>query len=77
MLEIARVLSIEEDYEIRCWKVISHQGPRRFQTRLDDWPFEVPGGGLLIMDVSGDLFYIRDPAALDAKSLKLLWSLLD
>ena len=33
---------------------------RTFQTRLDHWPCELPGGGLLIRDVAGDLYYIAD-----------------
>jgi hypothetical protein len=32
----------------------------------------VPGGGVLIRDVAGDLFYVPRPAALDARSRALL-----
>src|SRR5438034_8308813 len=55
VFEITRVLEIEEEVEIRRWRVETSQGPRSFQTRLDDWPRTLPHGGLLIRDVTGDL----------------------
>ena len=44
VFEITRVLEIEEEVEIRHWRVETRQGERRFQTRLDDWPRALPGG---------------------------------
>src|SRR5881394_2049708 len=35
---IQRVYSVEEDFELRCFKVETPQGPRAFQTALDAWP---------------------------------------
>ena len=77
VLEITRVLSAEEEVEIRSWIVDTVQGHRRFQTRRDDWPWEVPGGGLLIRDVGGDLFLVPKPENLDAQSRKALWAFID
>jgi hypothetical protein len=74
---IEAIESIAEETEIRCWSVITHQGPRRFQTRRDEWPRPVPGSGLLIRDVAGDLFHIAAPSQLDARSRKLLWAYVD
>jgi hypothetical protein len=74
VLEIERILDVDEEIEIRTWSVVTRQGERRFQTRLDDWPREVPGGGYLIRDVSGDLYYIEDARALDRHSRDLLWA---
>ncbi len=74
LFEIRRVESIDCEYEIRNWKVTTRQGACTFQTELDDWPRELPDGGLLIKDVTGNLFHIPDPKALDAKSRKLLWA---
>lgn len=68
VLEIERILGIDEEIEIRCWQVLTSQGRRRFQTRRDEWPRVVPGGGVLVRDVAGDLYVIRDPSALDAAS---------
>jgi hypothetical protein len=48
------------------------QGPRSFQTKRDEWPQEMPNGGLLIRDVAGDLFFIRDVGGLDDESRKRL-----
>ena len=62
VLEVRRVDSVEEEVEIRQWKVETRQGPRSFQTHLDDWPRVLPMGGLLIRDVSGDLYRLPDPA---------------
>jgi Domain of unknown function (DUF1854) len=74
---IQRVHSVEEDFELRCFKVETPQGPRAFQTALDAWPRETPDGGLLIEDVAGDVFRIEDPGALDPRSRELLWELVD
>lgn len=77
VLDIEAIESIEEEIEIRCWQVETRQGTRRFQTRRDDWPRPVPGGGVLIRDVAGDLFRVAEPAALDAKSRRLLAAFVD
>ncbi len=77
VLEVTRVLEIEEEIEIRQWTVETKQGNRLFQTHLDDWPRVLPGGGLLIRDVAGDLYRLGDPGKLDKKSRALLWAFVD
>ena len=77
LLEVTRVLAIEEEVEIRHWQVETRQGPRTFQTRLDDWPRKLPEGGFLIRDVAGDLYHIAAPATLDPHSRELLWAFVD
>jgi len=77
VLEVTRVLEIEEEIEIRQWTVETRQGNRSFQTHLDDWPRVLPGGGLLIRDVAGDLYRLADPQKLDKKSRALLWAFVD
>ena len=77
VFDVTRIREVEEEVEIRTWRVETAQGPRRFQTRLDDWPREVPGGGVLIRDVAGDLYHVRAPAKLDKRSRELLWAVVD
>lgn len=77
VFEITGVTGIVEEVEIRAWTVTTRQGQRSFQTRLDDWPRELPGGGLLIRDVAGDLYRLEDTNALDKKSRELLWAFVD
>ena len=77
VLEIERVLEIDEEIEIRSWRVITKNGPRRFQTPRDEWPRPLPGGGLLVRDVAGDLFHIREPGRLDPASRRKLWAFVD
>ena len=77
VLDVTRVLDIDEEIEIRQWKVETKQGLRSFQTHLDDWPRVLPSGGLLIRDVAGDLYRLSDPATLDKKSRALLWAFVD
>ena len=77
VLEVTRVLEIEEEIEIRQWTVETKQGKRSFQTHLDDWPRVLPGGGLLIRDVAGDLYRLADPSTLDKRSRALLWAFVD
>jgi hypothetical protein len=74
---ITKVYSVKEDFELRCFKVETPQGPRAFQTALDSWPRETPDGGLVIEDVAGDVFRIEDPATLDPESRELVWELVD
>ena len=77
VFEVTRVLAIDEEVEIRHWRVDTRQGSRTFQTRLDDWPRALPRGGLLIRDVAGDLYHLADPARLDRHSRVLLWAFVD
>src|SRR5205809_76993 len=66
-----------EEVEIRRWRVETQQGPRTFQTRLDDWPRTLPHGGLLIRDLAGDLYHLVAPERLDRESRELLWAFVD
>lgn len=77
VLEIVRVLSIEEEVEIRHWQVETKQGTRSFQTHLDDWPRTLPEGALLIRDVGGDLYLLPAPQDMDQRSKELLWAFVD
>ena len=74
VLSVTRIIQVEEEVEIRTWQVETVQGERSFQTRLDDWPTEVPGGGVVIRDVAGDLYHVPDPERLDEKSRRWLWA---
>src|SRR5262245_21084734 len=77
VFEVTRVLEIEEEVEIRRWRVETRQGPRTFQTRLDDWPRGLPHGGLLIRDLAGDLYHLSQPEHLDKQSRELVWAFVD
>ena len=77
VLEVTRVVSIEEEVEIRQWEVETRQGSRAFQTHLDDWPRALPMGGLLIRDVGGDLYRLPATSELDSRSRTLLWAFVD
>ncbi len=77
VLEIESVQSTAEEFEIRAWHVQTRQGPRKFQTPRDDWPYRLADGGLLIRDVAGDLYFIRDPRTLDAGSQRILAPFID
>ena len=77
VLEVLRVLDIEEEVEIRQWTVETVHGRRSFQTHLDDWPRTLPTGALLIRDVAGDLYRLADPGRMDRRSRELLWAFVD
>jgi hypothetical protein len=77
VLEVTRVIDIDEEVEIRQWVVETRQGRRSFQTHLDDWPRVLPNGGILIRDVAGDLYRLTAPAEMDKKSRELLWAFVD
>ncbi len=77
VLEIEKIHEVEDEIEIRTFDVHTRQGPRRFQTLRDEWPRELPGGGLLIRDVAGDLYFVRDPGSLDRGSRRRFWAFVD
>lgn len=77
VLEVTQVLDIDEEVEIRHWRVETKGGRRTFQTHLDDWPRELPTGGRLIRDVGGDLYHLADPKHMDKRSRELLWAFVD
>lgn len=78
VMEIKKFLEVREDFELRVWRVELADGQERsFQTKLDEWPFNVPGGGILIRDVGGDLYHVAKPSQLDAESREQFWAFLD
>ena len=77
LFEVTRVHDIEEEVEIRQWRVETKQGSRVFQTRLDDWPRALPGTGFLVRDVAGDLYRLPVPETMDKRSRELLWAFVD
>ncbi len=77
VLEVTGVLAVDDEIEIRTFHVQTRQEKRRFQTLRDEWPRPMPGGGILLRDVAGDLYLVRDPAKLDRTSRARLWALLD
>ena len=77
VMRIEHIDSVVEEIEIRVWRVRTSQGPRTFQTARDQWPRELPGGGFLIRDVAGDLYFAPEPETLDADSRRYLWAFVD
>lgn len=71
IFQIQRIESVVVEFEIRNWTVITKQGRRIFQTRLDEWPKINSAGGYLIRDVAGDMFYI--PALKDLGTRSREW----
>ena len=77
VIDVKRIVSIDEEVEIRQWVVDSTQGRRSFQTHLDDWPRVLPDDALLIRDVAGDLYRLGNPGQMDRHSRDLLWAFVD
>ncbi len=77
VFRIQRIVSVEVEFEIRNWIVTTEQGERIFQTRLDEWPRTMPGGGFLLRDVAGDIFYLPPLNALDVRSRGVLSDYVD
>ena len=72
-----RIDEIERDFELRVWKVDTNRGKRKLQTMLDDFPQIMDDGKVLITDLAGDLYEIRDRSKLDKASQKKLWAFTD
>src|SRR2546425_3658607 len=63
VFEITRVMAIEEEVEIRHWRVETPQGARSFHTPLDAPPRPLSHGGLLIPDAAGGVCPAAAPPA--------------
>jgi len=72
VIEVEGVDEVEDEIEIRNFRVRTSNGVRSFQTLRDEWPRTMPDGALLIVDVAGDLYRVADPQTLDVKSRKRL-----
>lgn len=77
VFEVVRLYAVTEEFELRHWVVETRQGARSFQTARDEWPRDIPGGGLLLRDVAGDLYRFPDPDTLDPASQRILWAYLE
>jgi hypothetical protein len=77
VFEVESILAIEDEIELRAWRVVTRQGERSFQTALDAWPRPLPGGGYLVEDVAGDAFVFPETRQLHPKSAELLAPLVD
>ncbi len=72
VLHIEKIEKIDEDVELRSFRVHTSQGLRVFQTKLEDWPVPLANGTILIEDLAGDLFRIDNWKNLDSHSQKEL-----
>ena len=75
--EILAIERIDEDKELFVWQVRTHAGPRTFLTQRRDHLRQLASGAVLLRDVAHDVYMIRQPKALDRKSLALIWVHLD
>jgi hypothetical protein len=75
--EITHVAVMRKEFEIRQWEVTCAEGPRTFQTKIDDYPHPLPPRGLLITDVVGDVYVIHDWTTLDKHSRKQISLFID
>ncbi|MFO0985149.1 MAG: DUF1854 domain-containing protein [Planctomycetota bacterium] len=67
---IVRVDEVRDEAELFRWKVLTDAGPRTFLASRTDRPRQLPGGGIVLRDVSGDAYVIPDPNDLDPASRK-------
>lgn len=77
VFDVEAVLAVDEEIEIRVFRVRTRQGTRRFQTLRDEWPRALPDGSLLFRDVGGDLYRVPPAPELDPGSRKALFAFLD
>lgn len=75
--EISKIHAIDRNFELRTWHVDTIHGSRHFQTMLDDFPQILENGTILITDLAGDIYEIKDRSTLDKASQKRLWAFID
>jgi Domain of unknown function (DUF1854) len=77
VFEVIAINNIQDEFELRTWSVQTRQGPRSFQTKLDEWPRPLENGAVIIRDLSGDFYQISDPTTMDPASRKLVWAFME
>jgi len=77
VLEVKSIQSVREEGDLRVWNVLTQEGERKFLTKLDQWPQALSDERVLITDVAGDIYEVKNLAQLDKRSQKLLWALVD
>lgn len=77
VLQVQGIESVTEEADFRVWKVKTQVGPRQFVTKIEDWPQAVDDNRVLITDVAGDLYEVKEVSNMDSRSQKLLWALVD
>lgn len=58
--EVIGIHHVDEEFGVRHWEVKTKQGDRSFQTELDAWPDIQADGRILIDDLFGDQYEIRN-----------------
>ncbi|MBF0244047.1 MAG: DUF1854 domain-containing protein [Planctomycetes bacterium] len=75
MPEVRKILALNERFGIEDWEFETDRGYRKVSIRhLRDNLVTSPSGALIITDVEGNRFEIKDPESLDFKSQRLLYS---
>lgn len=74
---INKLISVDEEYDLRLFQVETQFGKRNFQMRTDDWPIILSEGRILLYDINGDFYVIEDLKKLTAKEQKTLNYLVD
>lgn len=72
MPEITRLVAVSSFATPSTWQVETDRGPTQLVLKGEEDIRRLPGGRLLIADRAGVSFLIRDPAALDRSSRRLL-----
>jgi hypothetical protein len=72
MMRITDIISIDEEVELRNFKVMTTSGQRSIQTKLDDWPRILKNGSVMIRDLCGDTFVILSIEQLKSTARKLI-----
>ena len=75
--QVTDIELIEDEFELRHWKVKTRQGARQFQTELSAWPRSLPNGSHMVQDVYGDLYMIPPVEQLPPAAREIIWSYID
>lgn len=74
---INKLISVNEEYDLRLFQVETQFGRRNFQMRAEDWPVILSEGRILLFDINGDFYVIEDINKLTVKEQKTLNYLVD
>lgn len=73
-MRILKILSVEEEFGVRVFKVITDRGERSFQMTLQDWPYMNAEGQVVFEDINSDVYIIDDYSSLDKCTKKYLYT---
>lgn len=73
-MRITKILSVDEEFGVRVFKVVTDRGERIFQMAMQHWPYLNASDEVIFEDINSDVYIIDNFDDLDKKTRKYLYT---